>query len=175
MVRKVIVSAYDPAWVAAFEKEALVLRGLLGEEIVRLHHIGSTSVPGMFAKPIVDLMVEVVDILRIDRTNQRMEDAGYIPRGELGIPGRRYFVKGTLEERSFHIHCYQAGDFEVTRHLVVRDYLCAFPDEAAAYSALKVELAEQFPEDIDAYVSGKEAFVAALERRALVWAGVRRE
>jgi GrpB-like predicted nucleotidyltransferase (UPF0157 family) len=153
-----------------FLSEAGRLRAVFGDEAVAVHHIGSTSVPGLSAKPIVDFLVEVRDIERVDAYDDALRALGYEARGEFGIPGRRYFPRVVGETHTHHVHCFQAGHPEIAGHLAVRDYLIAHPEAAQAYGRLKEELARRHPWDIDAYVDGKDAFVKDLERRALAWA-----
>ncbi len=136
---------------------------------MRLHHIGSTAVPGLQAKPIIDMLAEVRDIEKIDSLNSDMIAAGYTPKGEYGIPGRRYFFKGSEEKHSHHLHAFQSGNTEVTRHLLFRDYLRSHPEEARAYASLKESLVARFPNDIDVYMQGKDAFIKELDRRAVIW------
>lgn len=93
-MRTVVIVPYDDKWPEMFEIESLLIKTLLGAVAVSVHHIGSTSVPGLSAKPIIDILVEVTDINELDAYNLAMVSAGYIPRGENGIPGRRYFIKG---------------------------------------------------------------------------------
>ena len=105
----------------------------------------------------------------VDRLDPELEALGYQCMGEFGIPGRRYFRKGG-DHRTHQLHVFQAGDRKnILRHLAVRDYLRACPAEREAYGALKRWLAGQYPEDIEGYCDGKDAFVRALERRALDW------
>ncbi len=134
MTRQVRVVPYDPAWPAEARAEAARLKAVLGEEAVAVHHFGSTAVPGLAAKPIIDLLVEVRDIDGIDAFNTALAALGYEARGENGIPGRRYFVRGSPDVHTHHVHMFQAGGMEVTRHLAVRDYLRARPAEAEAYA-----------------------------------------
>jgi GrpB-like predicted nucleotidyltransferase (UPF0157 family) len=169
MVRRVVVSPYDPSWPAQFRAEADALTHLWVNQIVAVHHIGSTAIPGAFAKPIVDVLVEVHDIEAIDTYDDEMIRRGYLPKGENGIPRRRFFLKGTEETRTHHIHVYQACDPQIARHLAFRDFMIAHPKEAEAYSHLKQTLAARFPEDIASYVEGKDGFVQEIERRALLW------
>lgn len=169
MVRHVIVVPYDPAWPVLAAAEMVRLCSVFGAELVEMHHFGSTAVPGLSAKPIIDLLPEVVDIARVDALNPAMQALGYTPMGENGIPRRRYFWRGQDDEHTHHVHVFQQGDSEVTRHLAVRDYLRTHSDEAAAYGQLKEELARRFPTDVDGYIEGKDAFVKALEQRALEW------
>lgn len=173
-MRRVEVTAYNPDWPALYAAEAGVLAGLLGEELVRTHHIGSTSVPELRAKPIIDILAEVRDVERLDSLDGRMAAAGYTPMGEYGICGRRYYFKGTPELHTHHLHAFTEGHPEIRRHLLFRDYLREHPDAAREYAALKDSLAARFPTDIEAYVAGKDAFIRELDRRAAQWAGGKR-
>lgn len=167
-MRKIEIVDYNEDWVEEFKREAAELSQVFGDELVAIHHIGSTSVPALQAKPIIDIMPVVRRIERVDAFNPQMEALGYEAMGELGIPGRRYFRKGG-DDRTHHVHVFQEGSAEIERHLAFRDYLRARPDIAARYGELKAQLARQFPHDIDAYMDGKDAFVKEVEREALVW------
>jgi GrpB-like predicted nucleotidyltransferase (UPF0157 family) len=169
MVRHIRVVPHDPHWAALYQEEAARLAALLADEFVASYHIGSTAIPGISAKPIIDILVEVRDIGRVDALDSRFMAMGYLPKGENGLPGRRLFIKGSEEERSHHVHIYQAGNPAVRRHLAFRDYMIAHPAAAQAYSRLKEELARRFPQDAGGYVAGKDEFVREMERRALAW------
>ena len=146
--RDVIVVAYDPQWPVRFAEEAARLAPVFGDTLLAIHHIGSTSMPGMAAKPIIDIMPVVCQIELVDQCNPAMQALGYEPRGEYGIAGRRYFVKGQGNDRSHHVHVFAADHPDVARHLDFRDFLIAHPPEAEAYASLKQALARQFPHDI---------------------------
>ena len=162
------MTPYQEVWAFLFVKEANILQELLRDEIVKLHHIGSTSIKGMKAKPVIDILAVTKAIDRIDLYNSSILTAGYVPKGENGIPGRRYFQKGG-DSRTHHLHVYEADNPEIERHLAFRDYLREHPAEAAKYGDLKEELATQFPFDIASYIKGKEALVLEMERKALRW------
>lgn len=163
------VTDYDPRRADLFAREAAAIRAVLGENCVVVHHIGSTAVPGLAAKPVIDMMPVVHSLAAADAQSAAFEALGYECMGEYGIAGRRYYRKGG-DERTHQIHIFAEGDVRnIGRHLAVRDYLRAHPAEAAAYGALKRELAARFPEDIEGYCDGKDAFVRGLERRALAW------
>lgn len=121
-MRKMTVIPYDEAWVRQFSQEANILRELFGDELIDIHHIGSTAVPGLKTKPIIDMLPVVKDIARIDAYNEAMGQLGYVPRGEFGLEGRRYFPKGG-DNRTHHVHMYQTGHPATKRHLAFRDYL----------------------------------------------------
>lgn len=164
---KIRLTEYDEKWVQMFKDEALFLRGIFGEEIIKFEHFGSTSVPGMKAKPVIDMMCLVKDIKIIDTSNERMQSLGYDVAGEWGIDGRRLFRKGG-ENRTHHIHVYQEDNPHIERHLVVRDYLRIHPEEVERYTYLKEELAQQY--DVTAFYSkAKKPYVQELEQRALYW------
>lgn len=166
---KVEVVDYNPEWPILFREEAEKIKGILGDELIEIHHIGSTSVENLKAKPVIDIMPVVRDITKIDACNEAFERLGYEPKGEFGIAGRRFFRKG-IEVRTHHVHIFDISNSkEVKRHLAVRDYLRTHPQEAFEYGQLKSKLADLYPSDIEAYCNGKDAFVKELERKALNW------
>ena len=169
MARRIDVVPYDPRWPSLFREEAKQLEMIFGGEIVAIHHVGSTAIPNISAKPIVDVLVEVRCIERIDEFEQEMTERGYLPKGEFGIVGRRFFIKGNEEQRTHHVHIFEAGDPKTERYLAFRDYIIAHPDEAEAYSRLKQDLAVRFPHDIESYMAGKDDFIEEIERKASVW------
>lgn len=169
MMRVVEVVPYDPQWPARFAAEAAAVQSALGAAVIRIEHVGSTSVPGLAAKPIIDMMPLVRDVRDVSKRIPALAAIGYIPRGEFGLPGRRYFVKGTAHARLVHCHLYAADHPEVERHLAFRDYLRAYPAARDAYAALKIELARQHPTDIVAYMDGKDGLIKQLEAAALGW------
>lgn len=171
MAQHVTVIEYDPAWPLEFEREASCIRGALGENCLEVYHIGSTSVPGLAAKPIIDILPVVRSLEAVDAAKDSLEALGYEYLGEFGIPGRRYLRKGG-DERTHQVHVFAAEDeVNITRHLAFRDYLREHPDVRDEYAALKRALAEKYPYDIEAYCEGKDAFVKRYEREALGWAG----
>jgi GrpB-like predicted nucleotidyltransferase (UPF0157 family) len=170
MTREVRVVSYDENWPNLYQQEITRINAVLGEEIVSAYHIGSTSIPGMWAKPIIDILLKVKDIIEIDNYNNEMIALGYEPRGELGILGRRYFSREEPKDvRTHHIHAYQADNIELERHLAFRDYMIAHPEDIKIYSELKIVLARRFQWDIDGYISGKHLYMERMERAALKW------
>ncbi|ABN57926.1 MULTISPECIES: GrpB family protein [Methanoculleus] len=160
---------YDPVWPDLFRTEARRIEDILKENLVQIFHIGSTSVPGLRAKPIIDIMPVVLDIERVDERSGQFEAIGYEAMGELGIPGRRYFRKGG-ENRTHQIHAFQYDNVQnITRHLAFRDYLRSHSDVGCAYAALKSEPAVRYPGDREGYCNGKDGFVKCVERDALRW------
>lgn len=166
---KVEVVKYDKEWPMLYEKEANKIKKILNDELVQIYHIGSTSVENLSAKPIIDIMVVVKDINKVDNYNKNFIALGYEAKGEYGIPGRRYFRKGT-EIRTHHVHIFEESNrLDIERHLAVRDYLRSHPDMALEYGELKTKLALNYPNDIELYCDGKDSFVKEMERKALLW------
>jgi GrpB-like predicted nucleotidyltransferase (UPF0157 family) len=166
---KIEVVDYNSEWANLYLEEAEKIKKILGNELVDIYHIGSTSVANLKAKPIIDIMPVVKDIIKVDIYNKEFEDLGYEPKGEFGMAGRRYFRKG-LEDRTHQIHVFEKSNtYDIERHLAVRDYLRIHPEDAYEYGELKSKLAIMFPLDIEAYCDGKGNFVQELERKALEW------
>ncbi len=161
--RKVEVVPYNPAWPRLFAAEAASLAALLGDELVAIHHIGSTAVPGLAAKPIIDILPVVRAIERIDALNDLLLALGYTPKGENGIPGRRFFSKDVEGVRRVHVHAFAAGHPEIARHLDFVAYLRAHPAAAQAYADLKRDLARRFPNDTVGYTDAKSEFIRAID------------
>lgn len=169
-MRKVEVVPHDPTWRNQFEAESKQIANAFDENVVAIHHIGSTSVPNIHAKPIIDLLVEVQNITQVDAQNSAMESLGYTVMGAFGIPGRRYFRKDNSDNiRTHHVHVFEVGSPHVERHLVFRDYLIAHPEDAQRYSELKRELATKYPTDIEQYMDGKDGLIKELEQKATQW------
>ncbi len=166
--RRIEVVDADPDWPQMFSKEADAVSNVVNRGLVAIHHIGSTAVPGLSAKPIIDILLEVEDLAILDGYNSAMEDLGYVIKGEFGIPGRRSYLKG-LEERTHHIHAFLTGAHDALRHLAVRDYLVFHPNVAKQYGLLKQRNAERFRHDNDGYCDAKHGFVTGLEKAALEW------
>lgn len=167
---KVEVVPHDPLWRDAFEEEAKQVATALGENVLAIHHVGSTSIPGIYAKPIIDMLVEVRDITGVDGHSSAMESLGYEVMGEYGINGRRYFRKDNQGGiRTHHIHAFETGSGHIERHLAFRDYMIAHPLDAQSYSELKRRLAQAHPQSMDAYMDGKDGFIKEMERRAAQW------
>ena len=167
-IRIIRVVDYDPRWPELFKAERNLLLKTLGDLIVRIHHIGSTAVPGLAAKPTIDILPEVTDVNELDGYNAAMEELGYTPMGEYGIPGRRYFHKG-YPDRTYHLHAFNAGDPAAIRHIAFRDYLIAHPQIAAEYAELKRRCARECDNDIEKYGALKNDFIKTHEKRALQW------
>lgn len=170
MPMKVGVEPHNPRWAGLYLAESRRLVQVLGSSIIAIHHVGSTAIPGILAKPIIDILVEATDLGKVDERKTGMESLGYEALGEFGIPGRRYFRKdddGGL--RTHHVHIFLAGTPEVMRHLAFRDFLIGHPEWARRYSDLKKSLVAAHPEDMEAYINGKEALIHEIDTLAIAW------
>jgi GrpB-like predicted nucleotidyltransferase (UPF0157 family) len=170
-MRRVQISAYDPEWPRLAEREMARFAGAVGAEgLVAIHHIGSTSVSDLAAKPLIDLMPEVEHLEVIDRARAAIEAAGYAFWGEYGIAGRRFCPRIAADgTRLANVHCFASGDPGLARHLAFRDYLRTHPEIARAYADEKRRCAALHPEDPAAYSEAKSAFVKRVEAEAVAW------
>lgn len=142
----------------------------MGGTILAVHHIGSTAIPGIQAKPIIDLLAVVDDLGALDERRAQMEALGYEVMGEFGIPGRRYFRKDNAAgARTHQIHAFEEGSPQIERHLAFRDFMRAHPGHAREYETLKQQLAALHPLDISSYADGKDAFIRDMDARAAAW------
>ncbi|MFD0713178.1 GrpB family protein [Paenibacillus sp. GCM10027626] len=165
----ITVVEHNPYWKEEYLKEESEIKEILKGELVNSFHIGSTSVPGLQAKPIIDILLVVNDINALDHYTIQFEKLGYEVMGEFGISGRRYFRKGG-DNRTHQIHAFQYDNVqEIERHLSFRDFLCHHPEISQEYGELKRELAKKYPNDIEGYGDGKNDFVKKVEKQALIW------
>lgn len=175
MARTIEVVEHDPGWRSKFEREAATLRNVFGDRVIAIHHIGSTAVPGLGAKPIVDILIVLDETASIHSFDAAMEALGYRVRGECldavipGTPGRFYFSKDTAGVRTHHVHACAQGHSEILDKLAFRDYLRTHQADAAAYGELKRRLALAHCHDNVGYMQGKDAFVKAMLVNARRW------
>ncbi|OLD63846.1 MAG: hypothetical protein AUI47_08205 [Acidobacteria bacterium 13_1_40CM_2_68_5] len=158
---------YSPGWPVAFRAEAVLLISALRDPSFLIEHVGSTAVPGLGGKPVVDIMLGATNLAAVDARRPAIEalDYDYGPPAEAVIRDRRFFVKCVGGRRAFHLHAVQAGSSSWIEHLVFRDRLRGDP-ELAAYHEVKAGLARQFRDDREAYTSGKSAFILQVLGRA---------
>ncbi len=168
MTRKIEVIPSQKIWLKQFEQEKSLLEKIFTKQIIAIHHIGSTAIKNIKAKPVIDILLVVKKIQIIDNYNQVMTKNGYECLGENGLLGRRFFSKGG-DNRSHHLHVFQDGNPEILRHLLFRDFMNSHVEAAEAYSQLKIELANKFPEDAESYSAGKDEFIKNIDRQAEAW------
>ena len=170
----VVLAEYDADWPHTAARLAEQLR-VLGSTLVEVHHIGSTSVPGLVAKPIIDLMPLVTNLADLDRQRELVEQLGYAWHGEFGLSGRRYCtLSNESGTRTAQLHFFEAGTSQAHRHLAFRDYLRANPTVAREYAKEKYRARNLHPEDSHAYTNEKSAWIRAVEAKAIAWYAERR-
>ena len=158
---------YDPKWPILYEEEEASILGVIGDFIVDIQHIGSTAVPGLGAKPVIDIMVAIRHLALIEKCVQPLQTIGYEYLGEYGIPGRHYFRKPPGRPHStHHLHVVERESDFWERHILFRDFLRAHPEEAQRYYQLKRELGAKFASDRDAYTEAKTSFIESVVNRA---------
>jgi GrpB-like predicted nucleotidyltransferase (UPF0157 family) len=165
--RTVTLVAHDPAWAEHFFSEKQLLLKTLGEKVVDIRHIGSTAIPGMAAKPILDILAAVNVLADVEAFTKDLIRIGYEDKGDGDVAGRRYFVKGTPSKRTHHLNFCEMNSVFWRSHLAFCDYLQRNPGIAREYSALKRDLANKFPNDRVAYTDGKEKFVRSVLDRVM--------
>jgi GrpB-like predicted nucleotidyltransferase (UPF0157 family) len=160
----VVLVPYDEAWPSLFVEERARIERALGSWAEGIEHVGSTAVPGLAAKPILDIMVGVGSLRDAEQYIRPLEQLCYECRGEAGVPGRLFFRKG--DPRSHHLHVTEIGSEFWERHLVFRDYLRAHPGTAREYARIKQHLADRSRTDRAAYTEAKTAFISEVVRCA---------
>ena len=159
---------YSAGWGRLFEEEKTRLQAALGHQVLDIQHVGSTSIPGLVAKPIIDIVAAVESFEAAFVCVGPMEKLGYEYAGENGIPRRHLFVKRD-PRTTHHVHMLELDGLDWENHILFRDYLLAHPKAVEEYAALKLSLAQHFPCDRAAYTDGKEPFIRAILRLASSW------
>lgn len=164
---RVKLSPYDNSWPGIYRAECKLLKQTLGKLALSISHIGSTAVPGLCAKPILDILLTVSHFEKAEKNLSRFERCGYRvkPREEDPVPGRLFFSKDIDGLRCFHLHVTEAGSIFCKEPLQFRDILRKDSKTAQAYARLKRRLSKKFPEDRNAYVDGKAKFISAVLNR----------
>lgn len=159
---QVTLAHYDKSWPVIYRAERKLLKNTLGKLAISIAHVGSTAVPGLCAKPILDILVSVLSIEKAEKKISSFEHCGYRvkPRDEDPIPGRLFFSKDMGGLRCFHLHVTKAGSTFLKEHLRFRNLLRKDPKAAHAYARLKLRLSKRFPDDRNAYIDGKAKFIS---------------
>ena len=164
------LTGYQETWEAEADQTIAELKRLLYDVAVDIQHIGSTAIPSIHAKPIIDIAVGVHDLNDIMPYVETLKNRHYIFRGE-DVPGQILFVKGDLERdiRTHHVHVVKWDGIEWKNYINFRDYLNAFPEKAKVYDMCKLNLAKQFPQNRNSYTKGKQQLVSVLLEEAKEW------
>lgn len=166
---EIIITEYNPNWSLLFEQEAVKIKAVLEKDLItRIEHFGSTAVPGLAAKPIIDLLVGVRSLAQAKQVVvSPLASLGYAYWFDNPDSQRMFFVKGLPPNspRTHHIHMIEPNSLRWER-LLFRDYLCQHSDEATSYAELKYSLAQRFSSDREAYTSGKAQYIEAVMEKA---------
>lgn len=155
---------YDPTWPESFGLLCAKIWPAVRDVADTIEHVGSTSVVGLAAKPIIDMTIVLGDASKMSDVITRLTDLGYEHRGDQGVPGREAFRKPDATP-AHNLYACVTGNLGLRNHLAIRDHLRRHPEDVQAYGDLKKQLAERFPRDIEAYVDGKtDLLVGILEK-----------
>ena len=164
--RQIVVVPYDPNWRSDFEAIRAEVEGAVGDLILGVEHVGSTSVEGMAAKPCIDIDVVIPDYSVFDAVVDRLNAIGYIHEGDLGIKDREAFKYGDKPHlQTHHLYVCPQTSAELHRHITFRDFLRSHPDAVHQYSAVKQQAAQLFPNDIDAYIAYKSECIKEIYQK----------
>jgi GrpB-like predicted nucleotidyltransferase (UPF0157 family) len=160
---------HSPKWAPTAARETRRLQVALGDALLTVHHIGSTSIPGIVAKPIVDLIPEVTSLEVLDAAKDSIIALGYEWWGEYGMAGRRYctMTDPASGKRVVQLHCFATGSSHITRHVAFRDFMRRHPDKAHVYEVEKIRARDLHPQDSHAYSVAKSHWMSAIEVEAL--------
>ncbi len=175
---------YDENWLPLFKNESEKIievlfpdkkKSIMSREFSKVHHIGSTAIPGMPAKPVIDIMLELDDMNCIDYIKEKLALLNYTEFHSHVIPHYSFFSRKQNEDIAYHLHIRERGDTQINRHIHFRDYLIHHTDEAKEYAKIKYSLADKFYNNRNAYTAGKESFIQSIDRKAKVWNGRRQK
>jgi len=156
---------YNSKWKEYFETEKDLLLKKFPGVFLEISHGGSTSVPGMKAKPIIDMFVALGQLDDYKKVKNELEELGYEYRGEEGVPGRQLFAKGPPERRTHNLQLTTKDNEQWTNHILLREYYIKHPDVMRKYESLKETLAEKYPNDRSSYSKGKNDFVNSVLKK----------
>jgi len=165
-MRIIELEAYNERWPGEFQREVVLLKAALCDNLIRAHHIGSTAIKDCCAKPVIDIVLEVVSLSEIDRQSTQLEALGYEAKGEFGIAGRWFFQKGG-DRRTHHLHAFEVSHPGIERHRLFVEYMNMHPDKVVEYSELKTDLAKRYRDSPEQYSAGKATFIEMVERAAM--------
>lgn len=162
-MRIITIAPANPRWAEEFEKIAVMISRYIGDLIIGIEHVGSTSIPGLAAKPIIDLDVVIPDMTRFPAIIERLDQAGFDYEGNLGVEGREAFKRRFDDEfMKYHLYVCPKDGKGHREHIAFRDYLMTHPEVVRKYERLKIELVRLYPNDIDGYQNGKKEFIKGI-------------
>ena len=163
----ILLEPYNERWKHTYEKMKNIIETIIGDNAISIHHIGSTSIPGILAKPVIDILAIVRDLNILDNSNSEFEKNEFIPKGENGTIGRRYFIRRENGIRIAHLHCHESNHPDIKGHFLFQKYLIKHPMVAEEYSKLKSMLAEKHRDDRLSYTNSKSDFIRTIIEKAL--------
>lgn len=164
-MRKISVVDYDHTWPKTFEQLRSNIWPTISDIATTIEHVGSTSVVGLSAKPIIDMTIVIPSTSQMPMLMDRLSTINYIHKGDQGVPGREAFQRPE-NTPAHNLYACQKDNLGLRNHLAIRDYMKEHPEAVQAYGDLKKQLAAQFPSDIDAYVDGKTDFLISILTKA---------
>ncbi len=163
---KVQLKQYNPKWEELFKQESMLISSAISNFLLDIQHVGSTAIPKIVAKPIIDMAGAINSVENIDKIIVPMYGIGYTYRGEQGIPGRHLFVKGDEDRRTHHFHVMQTDHHEWKDQILFRDFMREHPQEAKQYSEFKQKLFIQYGNDRGKYTDSKTDFIQTMLEKA---------
>jgi GrpB-like predicted nucleotidyltransferase (UPF0157 family) len=158
-IEPIILEEYNPIWKSEYRKEKKDWELILDYNLISIHHIGSTAIPGIKSKPIIDILIELDSIEGLAVDEDYILENGYENKGENGIEGRVFYQRSIDGKRKFHVHCYQYDHPQLAIHLKFKKMLLADEALAKEYETLKIKLAKKYKNDRQAYTEGKNEFI----------------
>jgi len=160
------LETYNPKWILEYEKEKVIIENCIRENIIDIQHVGSTSIEGLAAKPIIDIAIGISSLEEGYKCIEPLEQRGYVYKGEAGISGRLFFSKGDLHNTTHHIHVEQIDNINWRNQILFRDYLRLYADIRNEYDELKKKLALEYANDRETYTLEKSEFILDIIKRA---------
>lgn len=158
---------HNPSWPLEFLEVSEEITSIMDKHLLKLHHIGSTAIPNLMAKPIIDILGVTGDFEKISSYKVQMQSRGFEFKGEFGISQRAYFSRS--QGIAVHLHIFPENHSQVTKHLLFRDYLLMHPEAVRAYQAKKEELLRLSPQSREVYQQGKEDLINQIMEAAYNW------
>ncbi len=153
------LSEYDSNWKNDYEKEEKLLKGVLKDKIIEIHHIGSTSIPGLMAKPVIDILIVINSLSEISTIELLLKPYDYENRGQQGVADRYFFAKGPEDTRTHYIHLAELNSDTYFNVVYFKKYLIEHPEYIQKYCDLKQDLAKKFADERPKYTHGKNEFI----------------
>lgn len=163
---EVRLDKHNPEWEILFRKEKKILLENFPNLILEVSHGGSTAIPGIVAKPIIDIFIAIKSLEDAETIKNELEKLGYEYRGSRSVPERILYVKGNPELRTHHLHFVEVNSDEWKNHILIRDYFLKHPDEANKYGKLKEKLAQKYPNNRESYTHAKDEFIKSIIEKA---------